>query len=339
MLATACTATDSSSGPIATPQPPTTPAPASTAAPEATTEPTPLPRPAPSASLRPTIDELLAIPFPLNIAHAGGDQMAPHSTLFAMARAIEEGANMLELDVRLTADGALVVHHDETVEGTTGAEGRIQDLTLAEAQALDNAYWFSPTCWPCRDLPEEDYVFRGVRTGEVDPPPGFRSEDFKIPTLREVVFNFPEMPLDIEIMGSYPEGFATAAAVATEIELLELTEGVVVTSFDDGVLTAFELLAPEVETSPGVDELTLWLLGGKSLRDEHRILQVPPELDGVAVLTEEFWARARAEDLAVWIWMNDPRDQENVIFYQQLIAQGADGIIAGRPNEMAAALL
>ncbi len=338
LLAAACTATDSSTGPIATPQPPTTPAPTSTPSP--TVEPTPAPRPPEvDQTGRPTIDELLAIPFPLNIAHAGGDQMAPHSTLFAMARAVEEGANMLELDVRLTADGALVVHHDETVDGTTDGSGLLRELTLAEAQALDNAYWFAPTCWPCRDLPEEEYVHRGVRTGDVDPPRFFTPEDFRIPTLREVVYRFPDMPLDIEIKGGYPEGFAVARALADEIEALSLTDSVVVVSFDDGVLTAFEIMAPEVETSPGVDELSLWFLGGKSLRDEHRIIQVPPEFDGVPVLTEEFWARARAEDLHVWIWMNDPRSQENLRFYQELIAQGADGIIAGRPNEMAAALL
>ena len=53
-------------------------------------------------------------------------------------------------------------------------------MTLAELQALDNAWWWSPTCWPCRDLSEEDYPLRGVRTGNAPPPDGFTSEDFRI---------------------------------------------------------------------------------------------------------------------------------------------------------------
>ncbi len=57
------------------------------------------------------------------------------------------------------------------------------------------------------------------------------------------------------------------------------------------------------------------------------------------MLTDRFWARVAEDDVDVWVWMDDPRNQENVAFYQDLIAQGADGIIAGRPNEMAAALL
>ena len=56
------------------------------------------------------------------------------------------------------------------------------------------------------------------------------------------------------------------------------------------------------------------------------------------MLTDQFWERADADGLAVWVWMDDPATQENFEFYQELIAQGADGIIAGRPNELAAAL-
>ena len=52
---------------------------------------------------------------------------------------------MLELDVQLSADGVLVVQHDETVDKTTEATGPVVGQTLAELRALDNAYWFSPS--------------------------------------------------------------------------------------------------------------------------------------------------------------------------------------------------
>ncbi len=73
------------------------------------------------------------------IAHrggpAGGD--ASEGTIEAFEMSIEAGADWLEFDVRRTADGVLVVLHDETVDRTTSRTGRISDLSLAEAQALD----------------------------------------------------------------------------------------------------------------------------------------------------------------------------------------------------------
>ncbi|MEM7288533.1 MAG: glycerophosphodiester phosphodiesterase family protein [Actinomycetota bacterium] len=341
-LLAACTATDSTTGPIATPRPTSsiasTPTPIPTATP-APPVPTPTPDPELPAAQRPTIDELLALDVPLNIAHAGGDQIAPHSTLYAMAVAVEAGANVLELDVRLTADAQLVVHHDDTVDRTTGATGRVDDLTLAELQALDNAHWFSPECWPCQDRPIEEYIYRGIRTGEVAPPEGATPDDFAVPTFRDVVERFPTMAFDVEIKGSGLAAVGTASVLAGEIAALGIGASTVVVSFDDAALRTFETLAPAVETSPARSELTDWFLLQLPLDGDHRIIQVPPAFEGVPVLTESFWERAEAAGLDVWVWMDDPRRQENLEFYQELIAQGADGIIAGRPNEMAAALL
>ena len=73
----------------------------------------------------PSISDLLDAPYPLNIAHAGGDQDYPHSTMYAFQQAVIEGADILEMDVRITADGVLVVHHDETVDGNTGVSGTV----------------------------------------------------------------------------------------------------------------------------------------------------------------------------------------------------------------------
>ena len=295
--------------------------------------------PTPEPPGRPTITELLERPFPLNIAHAGGDLAAPHSTVYAFDQAIEAGAAVLELDVQLTGDGVLVVQHDDTVDKTTEATGPVIDLSLEELQALDNAYWFSPECWPCQDRPVAEYIYRGIRTGEVEPPTGYSPDDFRVPTFREIVERFPLMPLDIEIKGEYPQGFAVARALADEIAELGITENVVVVSFADDVLQAFELMAPDVETSPGTDELTSWFLTDTPLEGSHRVLQVPPAFEGVPVLTPLFWEKVERDGLSVWVWPNDASTQENQAFYQQLIAQGADGVIAGRPNEMAAATL
>ena len=103
-----------------------------TAAPPTTTTTMPLPRPEAS-----TLDGLLALGRPLVIAHAGGDQDHPHSTTYAYSRSAAAGADVLELDVQLTADGVLIVQHDDTVDRTTVTTGPVAELTLAEIQALD----------------------------------------------------------------------------------------------------------------------------------------------------------------------------------------------------------
>lgn len=73
------------------------------------------------------------------IAHRGGavGSGAPEGTIGAFEAALEAGADWLEFDVRRTADGVLVVLHDETVDRTTSGTGLITGLTLAEVQALD----------------------------------------------------------------------------------------------------------------------------------------------------------------------------------------------------------
>jgi glycerophosphoryl diester phosphodiesterase len=73
----------------------------------------------------------------LVIAHRGASAYAPENTLLAFRRAMELGADLSELDLHLSRDGALVVMHSDRVDQTTNGHGEIKDLTLAELQALD----------------------------------------------------------------------------------------------------------------------------------------------------------------------------------------------------------
>ena len=73
----------------------------------------------------------------LNIAHRGASGTFPENTLSAFRAAIDARADMCELDVQLTRDGAVVVIHDETVDRTTDGQGEIAELTLEELKRLD----------------------------------------------------------------------------------------------------------------------------------------------------------------------------------------------------------
>ena|SRR5437773_619667 len=78
----------------------------------------------------------------LRIAHRGASGHCPENTRAAFLRAIELGADMVELDCQITRDGAVVVIHDETLERTTNGRGRVRDHTLKEIKALDAGSWF-----------------------------------------------------------------------------------------------------------------------------------------------------------------------------------------------------
>src|SRR5579864_6060164 len=74
---------------------------------------------------------------PLLCAHRGARSHAPENTMAGFALAAQMGADLIELDVRLTGDGALAIMHDATVDRTTDGTGRIADLTWDEVQTLD----------------------------------------------------------------------------------------------------------------------------------------------------------------------------------------------------------
>jgi glycerophosphoryl diester phosphodiesterase len=288
------------------------------------------------APVRPTIEELLGSGRVLNIAHAGGDQEWPHSTFYAYDHAVEAGAVILEMDVQLTADGVLIVQHDDTVDGTTNGSGRVDELTFDQVRELDAAYWYSPGCWPCRDLDPSAYPLRGVRTGEQPAPAGVDPDTLRVVSFAELVARYPDHALDVEIKGSGEAAAATAAQLAAEIEEFGLTESIVVVSFDDPTVEVFRALAPNVAVSPGVGAMTAWLLGGEPLDPAFRIVQVPPRFGEVDVITPAFWEAVDTAGVTVWMWPNDASTQENVAFYQEMIDQGVTGIIAGRPSEVPA---
>src|SRR4051812_8979102 len=78
------------------------------------------------------------------IAHRGASGHAPEHTFAAYDRAVHFGADYLEQDLQVTADGELVVLHDATLDRTTDGAGQVDEHTLAELRALDAGAWFAP---------------------------------------------------------------------------------------------------------------------------------------------------------------------------------------------------
>ena len=86
---------------------------------------------------------LESLPRPIIFAHRGASAHAPENTLAAFELAMAQNADAIELDVKLSADGQVVVIHDATVDRTTGGHGRVKDISLAELRSLGAGSFFS----------------------------------------------------------------------------------------------------------------------------------------------------------------------------------------------------
>ncbi|UDY36250.1 glycerophosphodiester phosphodiesterase family protein [Dermatobacter hominis] len=281
---------------------------------------------APAAS---TVSALLALDRPLVLAHAGGDDVHPHDTPYGFDRSAEAGVDALDMDVQLSADGVLVVQHDDTVDRTTEGSGEVGSMTYDQLHALDAAYWFTEGC-TCTDRPDEEYVLRGVRTGEVDPPEGSEPDDFAITSFEQIAADHPDHVLNIEIKGEAPEAIPAAEELARLVREMDLTDRVVVTAFDDAVAEAFAAAAPGAAITPGLGATTAYVLQGTLPPAGRTILQVPPEFEGIEVVTPDMVARAHRDGLVVWVWPNDAR-WETTDGYGQLLDMGVDGLNAADP--------
>jgi glycerophosphoryl diester phosphodiesterase len=98
---------------------------------------------------------------PLVIGHRGAARAAPENTLAGFRRALELGADAVELDAKLTADGVVVCHHDRTLERTTNGQGRVLDGTWECLRRLDAGSHFGPA-FAGEPIPRLEDVFAEV---------------------------------------------------------------------------------------------------------------------------------------------------------------------------------
>ena len=104
---------------------------------------------------------LESLPRPIIFAHRGASAYAPENTIAAFELALTQQADAIELDVKLSADGHVVVIHDSTVDRTTNGRGRVKDLSLSELRSLDAGHSFSEK-FHGEKIPTLDEVFETV---------------------------------------------------------------------------------------------------------------------------------------------------------------------------------
>lgn len=250
---------------------------------------------------------------PLVIAHQGGDGVWPGDTMYAFEKAVETGADVLEMDAHITKDGTIVLMHDETVDDTTDGTGLIEEMTLDELKQLDAGY---------------DWSSDG---GHIFP---YRGQGIQVPTLEELFQAFPQMRYVIEIkLTDNP----IDKPLCDLIRKYHMQNKVLVASFHDEAMTNFRKTCPEVATSASRGEVTNFVLLSKVflsrlVRPAYQAIQPPfdpKESMNIPIMTKRFIREAHTKNVKVEPWtVNDPA------LMKQYIEWGVDGIITDRPDLM-----
>ncbi|HSG45995.1 MAG TPA: glycerophosphodiester phosphodiesterase [Anaerolineales bacterium] len=249
----------------------------------------------------------------LVIAHQGGDGVWPGNTLYAFEKAVETGADILEMDAHIAKDGHIVLMHDETVDDTTDGTGFIEEMTLDELKELDAGY---------------DWSNDG---GQTFP---YRGQGVQVPALEELFQKFPQMHYAIEIKLTENPVDETLCAL---IRQYNMQNRVLVASFHDEAMQAFRETCPEVATSASRGEVTKFVLLGKVflsglVNPAYESIQPPfdpEESMNIPIMTKRFIREAHAKNIKVEPWtVDDPE------LMKQYIEWGVDGIITDRPDLM-----
>ncbi|MEO1039547.1 MAG: glycerophosphodiester phosphodiesterase [Pseudomonadota bacterium] len=234
------------------------------------------------------------------IAHGGGLGHAPPNTLLALERAVEMGADVLEVDVQQTRDGVMILRHDDTLDRTTDRAGLIADHSWADLMSAD----------------------AGARTvvNNMD----YGGQGIGIPRLEDALAAFPEARWVLEIKNDTD---AAAQAMCEAIRSAGAGERVLVGSFHDKSMARFRDYCPGIATSMSSGEVRVFVIAARLglsrwTSSPAVAVQLPPSADGIDLTHPRILDAARARGLRVQYWtINDP------IEMRALLAIGADGLI------------
>lgn len=238
----------------------------------------------------------------LVVAHRGAGAVVPENTMEAYRRAVEMGADAIELDVQLSADGEMVLMHDETVDRTTDLTGSIASMTLEQLRAADAGFRF--------EAPDGTFPFRG--------------KGLTIPTFGEVLEWLPDgTGLVVEVKAR--------AATAPVIEALRSSRvraagALSLISFEEVIIDEARRLDPEIPTgyllvpSQPIEEALVYAV-------EHGHAAVHPYEGDLGLDPGPILSLATAYGRLIGCYVvNDP------VRMQQLAALGLWGFVTDAPD-------
>jgi glycerophosphoryl diester phosphodiesterase len=226
------------------------------------------------------------------VAHRGGCALGPENTIVAFDRGIAAGADALELDVRLSKDGVVVVHHDETLDRTTNDSGPVAARTAAEL-------------------------------GRVD-----AGEGAGIPTFADVLDRYRDVPIIVEMK---VDSAAMGEALAREVRRANAVDRVCAAGFGARSLAAARTALPGMASSAGHMEVRMELyrswIGWPARRVPYGGFQVPETAQGHRIVSRRFLRHAHDRGLKVQVWTVDEEAD-----MRRLLDWGVDALITNRPD-------
>lgn len=203
----------------------------------------------------------------LLVAHRGASGVAPENTLPAIEAALAAGVDAVEVDVQRTADGVLVLAHDDTWMRTTGNPADVRDLDWRLVSQLDAGSWFEAR-------------YRGTAPPRLD-------------DVLEVIRG--RAALDLEIKSPERDG-GLAAAVVDCVRAHAMQDDVLLTSFDHACIDAL---------AASVDDFVLGYIASRPLREGHPRVDVRAYAADVLLAAPGMAAVERARGSRVFAWTVD----------------------------------
>jgi glycerophosphoryl diester phosphodiesterase len=253
---------------------------------------------------------------PWLVAHRGGAALAPENTLPAFERAATLGSDAFELDVRLSADGAVVVFHDGDTERLTGEPGTIEARGLEAIRRLDAGFSFSADGG-------RSYPWRGRGVAP--------------PTLAELLDRFPRMRMNVEAKTDDP---ALAAALVAVVRAAGAVERVCLGSQHDAQGERLRATLPEAchflpEGAATCHVMAARSEGATGCPAGWDVADLPLRLEGtdLLVVDRRTVEHLHAKGLAVFVWTVDEEAD-----MRGALEAGVDGIMTDRPDLLARVL-
>ena len=257
-------------------------------------------------------------------AHRGFRGIAPENTMLAAAKGYEAGADAWELDVAASADGELVVLHDDSLARTTDAARvfpdrapwTVYDFSFAELSRLDAGSWYA------RSDP-----FGQIAAGRVKPEDLASFRGLRIPTLRQALEFTAARSWRVNVEIKDASGQACDAWIVERvvelIRSLDLVESVLLSSFNHAYISRATSTEPALRTGALVEQ---------AVADPVKLLErtgADSYNPGLEVLTEEAVRALRDAGKDVFVWtVNETRDMERILSW------GVNGIFTDFPDRL-----
>lgn len=247
-------------------------------------------------------------PCPHIIAHQGSSLELPPNTIDAFQLALDQGADIIELDIWRSRDGVWVVIHDRNLSRITGVDKDIMDLTYEEIQSLDAGYNFTNS--------SENY--------------SYRNKNYRIPSLEQVFKMFNNEKINIEIKGDNTLGLSDLVDLVMKYQM---ERKLLVVSSSYRVIKKFRKITNyEIATAASKPDIMKMIYLGKipGFRFHFDAFQLPfysEKVKNLGFLNKDWINSMQSKGLEVHYWTID-----NVEDIKNAVTIGVNGIITNKPK-------